>query len=428
MQFEQPSTLRYAVPGKKTKVTKVDSSAFSAGSAEKPKNQPLCFVNFVTFCSKIFTAKRTELTVSESNPAPGLRFLILEKLPLLGLVLTSCLVTMHVQQAAAAALERIPWIWRLLNAPVATVAYLVKTAWPTKLAFLYPHPADVPGERLGDWALLAGGATLLLVLTSLVLLRARRRPYCAVGWLWFLGMLVPVIGLLQVGNQAWADRYAYLPLVGVYMIISWSLARFVQTRPDLRPAVIAVVAAVLLAILPLTRKQVAVWRDTRSLYEHALAVTRNNFQVHNNWGAVLQEMGRFDEALAQHQRALQIRPEFAKAHNNWGLALIALGDREGGMAQYGEALRIKPNYAEAHNNWGNALQTLGRLDEAVVHYREALRIRPDYAKVYNNLGVVEAGRGRLADAVESFEKAIRAEPNYPDAKDNLRKVRAMMEE
>jgi tetratricopeptide (TPR) repeat protein len=455
MQFEQ----------KETKVTKVDCSAFSAGPAEKANNQSLCFVNFVSFCLKMFPAKRPELTVSESNPTPvpGIRFLILEKLPLLGLVLASCLVTMQVQRMALVALDKIPWAWRLVNTPVSYVMYLCKTVWPSKLAFLYPHPVDILGAGLGDWVFPAIGATLFLAFVSLVvILKARSRPYLLVGWLWFLGMLVPVIGLMQVGSQAWANRYAYLPLVGVYVMLSWSLNRWVHDRPAARRGVIAVAAAALLALLPFTCRQVAVWRNSQSLYEHALAVTRNNYMVHNNWGLDLQEQGRIQEAMGHYEQALRIKPNSAETHINWGCALQDIGRAEDALVHFREALRIKPDAVKAHNNWGNALQALGRLDEALAHYQQALEIQPDYATAHfswgvalaasgafqdavehyrkavelepdlavahHNLGVLYAGAGRLEEAIRQFELALRARPDFAPSRQSLRKARAQLQE
>jgi tetratricopeptide (TPR) repeat protein len=396
--------------------------ALALGLMGKPM---LVTVPFLLLLLDLWPLRRWEL------PKLPPRRILLEKLPLLGLVLASCLVTMHVQQAAGAVstLDGLPLAWRLVNAPVATLMYLFKTIWPTQLASIYPHPADAPDARLGQWVLFGIGATLFLAFISLVVLfKARSRPHLLVGWFWFLGMLVPVIGLMQVGNQAWADRYAYLPLVGIYLAVNWSLAQCVHQRPALRRTVSVAVLALLLALVPLTWRQVAVWRDSRSLYEHALAVTRDNYMAHNNWGGILQEMGQFEDAVVQHREALRIKPRFAKAHNNWGMALEALGHPGQAIGHYQQAVQIKPEYAEAYNNWGNALQTLGSLDEALAHYKEALRIRPGYVKVYNNLGVVYAGKRQLADALQYFEQAIRLKPDYTDAEDNLRKVREMIEE
>jgi len=465
MQFEQPSTLRYAAPGKETKVSKVHSSAVSAGSAEKPKNQSLCFVNFVAFCSKIVTAKRTEPTVSESNPAPGLRFLILEKLPLLALVLASGLVTMFVQKAggAVSSLDRLPWAWRLVNAPVAYAMYLLKTLWPSHLAYNYPHPGALQTERFSEWVVWAGIAILCLGLVSVIAVCvARSRPYLLIGWLWFLGMLVPVIGLMQVGNQAWADRYAYLPLVGVYVMISWSLARCVQLRPMLRRAVIAIVLVALLTLLPCSWRQASVWRDGQTLYEHALAVTRNNFMAHYNLANDLQKSGRIDEAVIHHQQALSINPNLVNVHNNLGNIFARSGRPEEAFEHYREALLSDPNYVEAHGNWGNALQTMGRHEEAIGHYEKALEIEPTYfeaqynwakalrrlgkpdeailhfkqallinpklAEAHNALGLIAESQGRVPEAIGYFEQALQLKPDYASARENLREVRAVFEE
>jgi len=421
MQFEQPSTLRYAAPGKETKVTMVDASAYSADPAEKPKHQPSFFVLFVTFCSKLFATERTELTGSESNPGPGLRFLILEKLPLFALAIASCFVTLSVQTAggAVSSLERLPWAWRLVNAPVATVMYLFKTLWPTNLAYAYPHAAHIPTQQLGDWILLAGAATLLLVLISVILFRTRSQPYLLVGWLWLLGMLLPVIGLIQVGQQAWADRYAYLPLVGIYVIISWSLARCVHRRPAARRAVIAGAIVSLFVFLPLTWRQVAVWRDTEHLFRHAQAVSRNNFLAHNNWGGFLLENDQFEDALTPLQEALRINPKFAVAHNNMGMALKGLGHPAQALEHYDMAVQRDPNYIEAHLNWGNALETLGRFDEAIAHYQKALQIRPLHAEAQLSWGNALAKSGEVEQAIAHYRQALQIKPDYAEAHNNM---------
>jgi tetratricopeptide (TPR) repeat protein len=357
---------------------------------------------------------------------PGLppRRLLLEKLPLLAMAGAACLVTMCAQKTAVAHVDGLPWAWRIVNAPVACVMYVLKTLWPANLACFYPHPADVAAEDFSKWIFLAGAATLVLLLFSIVALRtARSRPYLLVGWLWFLVMLAPVIGVVQVGQQAWADRYAYLPLVGVYLAISWALIQWVQQRPTMRQPMIAGAALVLLVLFPLTWRQAAVWRDSQSLYEHALAVTKDNFIAHNNLGNVFARSARPQEAILHYEQALRIKPNYAEAHSNLGDALQVMGRHEEAVKYYESALSISPDIPNAHNSLGLALNALGRYEEALGHCREALRIKPDYAEAYNNLGVIRVSMGEFSSALRHFEKAVQLKPDYATARDNVRAVR-----
>jgi tetratricopeptide (TPR) repeat protein len=350
------------------------------------------------------------------------RRLLLEKLPLLGLAFASCLVTMLAQQAggAVSSLDNLPLSWRLINAPIATATYLVKTVWPTHLTYLYAHPAEIPNKSLGDWIMPAAAATLFLLLVSVFfLLLSRKRPYLVVGWLWFLGMLLPVIGLVQVGNQAWADRYTYLPLIGVYLVFSWSLAQWIQGRPALRRKAIVAVTAIFLLLIPLTWWQITVWRDSKSLYTHALSVTKSNYIAHTNLGAALHETGHFDASIVQYQQALRIKPDYAEAHNSWGSALTESGHPEEALEHYREALRIKPDYAEAHSNLGVALTKLGRPREGVTHYHEALRLKPDYAEAHYSWATALQAAGQFEQAIEQHQQALRLRPNYAEAHNNL---------
>jgi tetratricopeptide (TPR) repeat protein len=352
----------------------------------------------------------------------GLRFLILEKLPLFALVLASCLVTVLVQQAggSVASLDGLPWAWRLVNAPVATVMYLFKTLWPTHLAYAHPHPANLSSAQLGDWILPACAAFAFLAVVSVVAVRSvRKQPFLLVGWLLFLGMLFPVIGLMQVGHHAWADRYTYLPMVGIYVALSGALAQLIHFRPALRQAAIVVVSAVLLLLLPVTAQQVGVWRDSQSLYEHALAVTRNNYEAHNDLGDVLAQAGQYGEAVEQFNQSLQIKPDYAQAHGNLAISLANLGRSRESVMHHKEALRIKPKLAGANYNWGTVLQEMGQFEEAITYYRRAIEFDPAYAEGYNNLGVCLSKSGRADEAVAHFQEALRLNPKYAEAHNNM---------
>ncbi|MCE9524731.1 MAG: tetratricopeptide repeat protein, partial [Planctomycetales bacterium] len=295
----------------------------------------------------------------EIFPAQRTSWVLLEKLPLLAAAMVVGCLTILVQGAAGAdtSLEALPLKWRMVNAVLAYVMYLWKTVWPTKLAVLYPHPGMVSTAEWGDWLYPAIAATLLLISVSYCAVRyGKRYPYILVGWLWYLGMLVPVIGLIQVGVQAYADRYTYLPLIGVYLIIAWGARDVIAQWPRAKYTVAALGTSWLIVIIVLTRIQVGYWHDSKSLFEHTLSVTSNNYTVHNNLGNVLSRLGK-DELAIKH---------------------------------FQEAVRLKGDYAEAHNNLGNVLDKLGRTQEAVTHYQVAVRFKADFAEVHSNLAVGSA--------------------------------------
>jgi tetratricopeptide (TPR) repeat protein len=241
-------------------------------------------------------------------------------------------------------------------------------------------------------------------------------------------MLLPVIGLIQVGQQAWADRYAYLPLLGIYLAFSYSLARWLEHRPAVRQTAIPVVVAALLLLLPLSWRQARVWRNSESLYTHALAVTDNNAVAHDNLGNVYLRQGQSGKALEHYQQALRIEPRDAQTFINMGDALQLMGHTEKAIKYYQQSLRIDGNNAQTYSNLGLALNALGQLQEAAWHCREALRLKPDYAEAYNNLGVVDVSMGNLTNALKHFEMAVRLDPTYTAARENFVAVRERLNE
>ncbi len=356
--------------------------------------------------------------------------LVREKAPLLLLSAASSIVTFAAQTSgrAVATFEQFSLPARAANAVVSYAAYLWKTVWPRDLAVFYPHPRG----SLPSWEV-AGSAIVLALVTALAIRARRRRPYVLTGWLWYLGTLVPVIGLVQVGGQAMGDRYTYVPLVGIFLIAVWGLADAAESLPALRPASRGVVSstagdspwillpagAVILALVACTRVQVGHWRDSVSLFEHALDATRDNFVAHGNLGHALAKRGRNREAVSHYQEALRLNPLDAETHNSLGLALCELGRLEEAVRHGSTALRLRPGYPEAHNNLGFALFRLGRVEEALAHYQEALRLEPDYAVAHGNLGAALVGQGRLAEAIEHCEQALRIDPGYAEAHNNL---------
>jgi Flp pilus assembly protein TadD len=405
---------------------------------------------------------RSQGYVADAGSDPGgadatpVHWLLLEKLPLLGLSAASSVITVLAQQSGLAigTLESVPMGARLANAAVAYVAYLWKTLWPANLAIIYPHPALVSADASSALLVPSIAAGLLLAcVTFLVIWSARRRTYLAVGWLWYLGALVPMVGLVQVGSQAMADRYSYLPLLGIYIGIAWGLRDLLVRWPVRRTFLVGVSAVLVVAYGTATWAQVGTWRNSLSVYQHAVRVTENNYSAHSSLGLVLRSEGELAEAeahfqrairikpdcdfahtnlgvvfelqnklaraAASHEEALRIRPDYAKAHNNLGIVRSKQGRPAEAIARFERAVEIRPDYALAHTNLGAALEKQGRSAEAINHYRWALRIQPDYAKAHNNLAVALIRRGDLVQAIAHLERAVLIQPDYANAHNNL---------
>ena len=342
--------------------------------------------------------------------------LIWEKVPLFLLSTAASVITFWAQNSAGAlsSLHTVPFKFRMANAGVSYLAYIAKMIWPLDLAVFYPHP----GNSLPLWKGWAAGF-LLVVISALSIRIASRYPYLLVGWLWYLGTLVPVIGLVQVGEQSMADRYTYVPLIGLFIMIVWGVADMVQGwRPGLF-GVKASATVLLLVITVCSWLQVSHWQNSIKLFGHTLHATTNNYLAHYSLGNALAQKGNLAEAVDHYKQALRINPQYAEAHNNLGNALALGGNLEEAIAHYRVALRIKPAYAEAHRNLGVALDRQGQHLKAIQHYAKALQIRPDDAQSHNNLGVALAEQGRLKQAIAHFEEALRINPNFSEAKRNL---------
>jgi tetratricopeptide (TPR) repeat protein len=345
---------------------------------------------------------------------------ILEKWPFFALAAASCVVTFVAQKRgeAVVSLGGYPLSSRIANAAVAYVKYLFNSVYPVNLAVIYPLPIySLPKEN--PWVQVAG-AIIVLAMISWVIWRARRqRPYLLTGWLWYLGMLVPVVGLVQVGSQAMADRFTYLPLIGVFIGVVFGLGDLAK-KLRLEPMVMASVAGVVLAgCLFATARQLRFWRDSETLFEHTLAVTKDNPIAQSNLGTALSEAGQPQEAAEHFGEALRLNPGYAPAHYNLGVALTQTGHLQEAMEHFREALRLNPDYARAHYNLGVALTQTGHLQEAMEHFREALRLNPDYAPAHYNLGHALLQTGQPQEATAHFQEALRLKPDYAMAHNNL---------
>jgi len=345
---------------------------------------------------------------------PALRSLLWEKAPLLALAAIDSVLTFDAQRSfgAVVALGRLPFSARLANVAAAYVSYLGKAVWPVDLAVLYPAHG-LPAETVGLAAL------LMLAVTAGAVWAARQRPYVLVGWLWYVGMLVPVIGLVQVGVQSMADRYTYVPFVGLSIGVVWGAADLVRNRLALQKgaAGIAMLAVILLAAM--AYRQTACWKSSETLFEHTLAVTEGNYIIYNNLGVVVSGEGKHEGALAYFQRALAIHPDYVEAHANLGHEWLKAGRFDKALPELNEALRLKPTLAAARADLGVLLAAGGRLEEARGHLEEAVHLAPANPDAHSNLCYVLGRLGRTEEAMAHCREALRLKPNFPDARYNL---------
>jgi len=348
---------------------------------------------------------------------------LLEKLPALALSVGAIALTLAAQTRRAALL---PLDDRLANAAVAIARYLGKLFWPQPLSALYPHPAMAGGEPLAAWQV--GGALLLIVLLSAAAFRWRRLGWPFVGWFWFLGALVPVLGIVQVGEQAMADRYAYLPFIGLYLALVWGVGAWLE-GPGRRwrdpAAVIAVLA--LLACLIGTRTRAADWRDSVALGESAREVKPVHPKMLYNLGLAYADARRYPEAAGSFAAALAIEPDYAKALNNLGQTYEAMGKLEGARGAYTTAVLKDPDFALARINLSRLLAKAGDLDGAIEQRTRAVALDPDDAAGRNNLGALLAQAGRMEEAVAQFRAALALEPGNAEARRNLEMALRLIE-
>ena len=346
---------------------------------------------------------------------PGLWRLLAEKIPFFALAVVASVVTLLVQKhgGALAAGENLPLGARSANALISYSRYSGKLFWPADLAVFYPHPRHWPIEQV----LLA--AVLLLGISFLLIVKRQRYPFLMMGWLWFCGTLVPVIGLVQVGGQAMADRYTYIPSLGVLVLAIWGAYELARRWRYYVIALSVAGSAVIVVCMTLARQQLGHWKDSETLGRHALEVTKNNYLAHLSLGVFLFNKGQMDEAIRQYRETIRLRPDYADAHYNLGTALGVKGQIDEAIRQFQEAIRLNPDYAEAHNNLGINLGMKGQIDEAISQLQKAIRLNPDYAEAHNNLGTALGKKGQMDEAIRQYQEAIRLNPDYADARNNL---------
>lgn len=384
------------------------------------------------------------------------RKLILEKIPLMALVAASCLVTLWAQHAGGSMISvaRMPFGVRAANAAVSCAGYIAKMFWPQNLAVFYPHPlATLPvWQVIGSVLFTAAGFAAAVACV-------KKRPYVTVGWLWYVITLVPVVGLVQVGVQAMADRYTYVPLLGIFIALTWLAADTYERLTSARetpwkrvlPAVVA--TAIVLTLAARTFVEVGYWRNSETLFTRAIEVTPKNLLAHYNLALEVQKLGRFSEA-AEHYRAvlqidpnnvdatknlglsllreqsydeasdvfrtlLKLRPGSAKAYQGLAMALEGQGRRAESIAYYRKVVEVEPSSSLGHYNLGNVLSRSGKIDEAANEYHEAIRLDPHSAAAHHNLGVVFQRKHRLDLALKEYREAVRIAPNDPETHNTL---------
>jgi tetratricopeptide (TPR) repeat protein len=341
--------------------------------------------------------------------------LIAEKIPLLALCAASSVVTVVAQKRGEAMADlSLGFGLRLANAAVGYVRYLGKTFWPGSLSVFYPHT----GTALPMWQS-AGAALLLLLITSIVLLRLRRSPWLAVGWTWFIGTLVPVIGLVQVGAQSIADRYTYFPLIGVFIMIAWGVPEPLKGLRINPRALGAASMPVIVVLAGLTWRQIGFWENHETLFRHALSATTNNCVALNSLADHLNRKGNVDEAYTYLQEELRLCPKDEQAWYNLGVLQKNRGELPEAASSLREALRLKPDYAKAWSNLGAVYLASGRVPEAIDALLEAARHAPKDATIRFNLGSIYGKSGQSAEAIEAYRESVRLKPDYAAAWNNL---------
>jgi len=320
-----------------------------------------------------------------SNTGRQVLQLIMEKIPLITLSAVSSLITFLAQRGAIGWTEQLPMSERITNAFVAYVVYIRQMFWPTELAVFYPHPEN----RLPIWEVSLALIILVGIMAAAFVLR-KRAPYLVTGWLWYLGMLVPVIGLLQVGWQGHADRYTYLPQIGLYIAVTWALTDLIRSWRFQRTALSAAALIVIGALSWRGWLQTSYWRDSETLFTHALAVTSNNDVALNNLGIIFLDKGQLDDAISKLQAAIDLRPENAPAHDNLAKALLKKGQVAEATVHYRKFLELEPANVEARNTLGTALIQQGHVREAIDQWQEALALQPENGNAASNLAWVFA--------------------------------------
>jgi len=414
--------------------------AFACGLMSKPM---LVTLPFVLLLLDFWPLQRFAVQHSAFN----VRNLVIEKIPFFILSTASCVITFLAQQhgGAVGSLENLPLQARVISAVVSVARYFGKIFWPKNLAIFYPYPAHWP------WEFIAAGILIFVAGIYFSIRLARSRPHLAVGIFWFFGMLLPVIGLVQVGSQSLADRYTYLPSIGIFISLAWGTHELLQKR---FPQLVIVGASLLLAFwFALAWRQIDFWRDTPTLFEHSIQAAGESAVVDNGLGNYFLEHGELNRGLDYIRHALQLQPQMEEAQLNYAMAMLRLGKfddaidecqkilarrdnlrarvnlgsalaaqgkTDEAIEQYRLAIQAQPDLAEAHFNLGNALYRTGKLDDAISEFQLAIQFKPAMAAAHFNLGAIYLAEGKRDLAITEFNEALRLQPDLEPAKQQLR--------
>ncbi|MFC1477940.1 tetratricopeptide repeat protein [Candidatus Margulisiibacteriota bacterium] len=397
---------------------------FALGLMSKPMLVTLPFVLLLLDYWPLNRIRNSDFGFRNSIPHSAFRIphylspFLKEKIPFLVLAAASGIVTFIAQQkgGAVGSMEYYSFILRMANALVAYAGYLIKMFWPFNLAVFYPHPGISPLWQIA-------GSIILLSGISVFIFRNRgKMPYLVFGWLWYLLILIPVAGLVQVGSQAIADRYTYIPLIGIFIMIAWAV-------PDMlkgwryRGQAAGIAAGLLIPVLMICSwVQAGYWQNSIVLFKHALAVTTDNGLACYNLGAALSDRGQTEQAIGYFRQALQINPDDDIAYHNLGVALIKQGKLERAIDYLRRSIQINPDYYKTYYNLALALDKQGNLEAAVKHYRRAIQLKPDYTKAYTNLGVIMARQEKMRPAIDYFKRALQIDPGCMPALKNLKRA------
>jgi tetratricopeptide (TPR) repeat protein len=340
--------------------------------------------------------------------------LIGEKIPFILLTIASSIVTFWAQSKdeLVSSIDNLPFFERFNNAVISYSAYLGKILWPANLAIYYPYELSLP-----FWKVLISGVIIIFI-TFAVVYRIKKLPFLFVGWFIYVGTLIPVIGLLQVGSQSMADRYTYLPIVGIAIGLAWTIPLFYPDKESRKKILPPLSMAVIVLFSFLTWNQCRYWKDSKTIFRHALRVTHNNHLAHNNLGSSLFKEGRINEAFYHFNKAISIVPNLHGYYTNRGNAYVNLGQPQLAIHDYTKAISLKQNYADGYYNRGTLYGKIGQYNPALEDLNKTIALKPDHFKAFNNRGIVYNQMGSYEKALDDFNEAILIKPDYADAFNN----------
>ncbi len=356
-----------------------------------------------------------KISITSHDHSSIIRHLLWEKAPFIFLTIFSIILTLWAQNKgeSIASIGWLPFFTRAANATVSYVSYLGSIFWPFDLTVFYPYEYSIPLWQILISCLIITGTTIFVIYSI------RKLPFLFVGWFLYMGTLIPVIGLVQVGRQAMADRYTYLPSIGIAMMLAWGIP-FLFSREDIRKKILFPAAIAILAVLSvLTWQQCGNWKNSTHLWNHTLQVTKKNYLAHNNLGLILFDEGKIKEAIDHYNEALRITPDYFEAYGNRGNAYAKIGQYQQAIEDYTMAIRLKPDCAEGYYTRGTAYgKLLGQYKQAIEDFNKAIAFNPDYTKAYNNRGLSYYSLGQYKLAIKDFNEATCLQPDYSDAYNN----------